>query len=83
MRKLMTRVFDEVLGVHRDVVYIGEDVEHGGCVYLHPPLWISPIIPLPALYHNPLLARRVCLSASSSEDIPYHTTSWLYTITPY
>lgn len=30
MRKHMTRVFDELLQDNKDVVYIGEDVEHGG-----------------------------------------------------
>ncbi len=30
MRKHMTRVLDEVLGADQAVVYIGEDVEHGG-----------------------------------------------------
>jgi 2-oxoisovalerate dehydrogenase E1 component len=30
MRKHMTRVFDEQLGLHEDLVYIGEDVQHGG-----------------------------------------------------
>ncbi len=30
MRKQMTRVFDELLSVHKDMVYIGEDVQHGG-----------------------------------------------------
>jgi 2-oxoisovalerate dehydrogenase E1 component len=30
MRKQMTKVFDEILANHKDVVYIGEDVEHGG-----------------------------------------------------
>ena len=30
MRKHMTRVFDEILDEQSDVVYVGEDVEHGG-----------------------------------------------------
>ncbi len=30
MRKQMTRVFDEILGESKKVVYIGEDVQHGG-----------------------------------------------------
>jgi pyruvate/2-oxoglutarate/acetoin dehydrogenase E1 component len=30
MRKHMTRAFDEVLGADPAVVYVGEDVEHGG-----------------------------------------------------
>eukprot|EP01061_Rhynchopus_euleeides_P020168 TRINITY_DN32905_c0_g1_i1.p1 TRINITY_DN32905_c0_g1~~TRINITY_DN32905_c0_g1_i1.p1 ORF type:complete len:771 (+),score=312.17 TRINITY_DN32905_c0_g1_i1:36-2315(+) len=30
MRKHMTRVFDEILAEQSDVVYVGEDVEHGG-----------------------------------------------------
>ena len=30
MRKHMTRVMDESLDRHEDVVYLGEDVEHGG-----------------------------------------------------
>lgn len=30
MRKLMTRLYDELLTQDRTVVYIGEDVEHGG-----------------------------------------------------
>mmetsp|Transcript_71883 Transcript_71883/g.191749 ORF Transcript_71883/g.191749 Transcript_71883/m.191749 type:complete len:733 (-) Transcript_71883:39-2237(-) len=30
MRKLMTKVFEEQLQDHPDLVYIGEDVEHGG-----------------------------------------------------
>jgi pyruvate/2-oxoglutarate/acetoin dehydrogenase E1 component len=30
MRKQMTRVFDEILGDDPSVVYIGEDVQHGG-----------------------------------------------------
>ncbi len=30
MRKQMTRAFDEILTDNKDVVYIGEDVEHGG-----------------------------------------------------
>lgn len=30
MRKHMTRVFDEILGSDNGVVYVGEDVQHGG-----------------------------------------------------
>lgn len=30
MRKLMTRVYDEILTQDKDTVYVGEDVEHGG-----------------------------------------------------
>lgn len=30
MRKHMTRVYDELLTKHKDVVYVGEDVRHGG-----------------------------------------------------
>jgi 2-oxoisovalerate dehydrogenase E1 component len=30
MRKHMTRVYDELLTEHKDVIYIGEDVSHGG-----------------------------------------------------
>ena len=30
MRKHMTRCFDEILGKHESMVYIGEDVQHGG-----------------------------------------------------
>jgi 2-oxoisovalerate dehydrogenase E1 component len=30
MRKHMTRVFDELLGKYTNLVYIGEDVQHGG-----------------------------------------------------
>ena len=30
MRKWMTRVFDEALSQHPELVYLGEDVEHGG-----------------------------------------------------
>ena len=42
MRKHMTRVLDEALGgdsaAGERVVYIGEDVRHGGCVQLLPPI---------------------------------------------
>lgn len=30
MRKHMTRLYDELLSTYEDVVYIGEDVQHGG-----------------------------------------------------
>jgi hypothetical protein len=30
MRKHMTRAYDELLSAHQDMVYIGEDVQHGG-----------------------------------------------------
>jgi hypothetical protein len=30
MRKHMTRAYDELLSAHQDIVYIGEDVQHGG-----------------------------------------------------
>ena len=30
MRKLMTRCYDEILTANEDVVYVGEDVTHGG-----------------------------------------------------
>ena len=30
MRKHMTRAYDELLSAHEDIVYIGEDVQHGG-----------------------------------------------------
>ena len=33
MRKNMTKLYDEVLSMNIDTVYIGEDIEHGG--YYH------------------------------------------------
>jgi hypothetical protein len=36
MRKHMTRAYDEVLGADPAVVYLGEDVEHGGSVSVEP-----------------------------------------------
>jgi hypothetical protein len=30
MRKLMTKIYDELMMKYKDVIYIGEDVEHGG-----------------------------------------------------
>ena len=30
MRKHMTRLYDELLRTNTDMVYIGEDVQHGG-----------------------------------------------------
>ena len=32
MRKNMNLLFDELLTDNKDAVYVGEDVEHGGCV---------------------------------------------------
>ena len=34
MRKHMTRGLDEAMQTHPDLVYLGEDVEHGGTVLL-------------------------------------------------
>ena len=30
MRKNMTKLYDEILSMNIDTVYIGEDIEHGG-----------------------------------------------------
>lgn len=47
MRKHMTRAYDELLSAHTDMVYIGEDVQHGGYYLVteglaakHPLRWV-------------------------------------------
>lgn len=65
MRKHMTRVYEELLGEHEDIVYIGEDVQHGGYYLVTEGLAAK----FPLRYVQPLSVRH--RSSMSSSEIFY------------
>ena len=70
MRKHMTRLYDELLSTYDDVVYIGEDVQHGGYY-----LVTEGLAEKHPLRYTTRLSHPIASHVASFDMISHHVTS--------